>query len=292
MIRSMTGFGSARATSGDEEVAVEIRAVNHKYCEVKARLPRELGALEPDLVKQIKERLTRGGLDVFVRRTRAGASTVTPRVDLALAREYAKLFESVGRELQLEGKVSLREVLQAEGVVSVEERAVDLEAAGLAIADATKHALDELVKMREREGKSLAEDLLTRASLMRDHAALINLAAPKMVAAYRDRLAARVKELSQGVPADPARLAQEVALFADRCDIAEELTRLASHLDQFEKLVLGDEPAGRRMEFLVQEMGREVNTTGSKSQSADIAATVVALKAELERIREQVANVE
>ncbi len=288
----MTGFGTGRAKSKDEEILVEVRSVNHKYCEVKARLPRELSALEHELVKQVKERLHRGGIDVFVRRTPIGASLLRPKVDLALAHEYARLFESVGQSLELDGKVPLHLVLEAEGVVSLEDRALDLEATGGVLAEAAEIALHDLVKMREREGKALAEALLAHASLMRDHEALISEAAHRMLEGYRDRLAIRAKELSQGIPIDPARLAQEVALFADRCDIEEELTRLASHLDQFEKLVLGDAPAGRRMEFLVQEMGREVNTTGSKSQSADIASTVVALKAELERIREQVANVE
>ena len=288
----MTGFGSGRAKSKDEEILVEVRSVNHKYCEVKARLPRELAPLEHELLKQIKERLHRGSIDVFVRRTLIGASTLRPKVDLALAQEYARLFESVGQALELAGKAPLQLVLESEGVVSLEDRSLDLAATGAVLAEAAEVALHDLVKMREREGKSLAEALLAHASLMRDHEALISEAAPRMLEGYRDRLAIRAKELSQGIPIDPSRLAQEVALFADRCDIEEELTRLASHLDQFEKLVMGDEPAGRRMEFLVQEMGREVNTTGSKSQSADIAGTVVALKAELERIREQVANVE
>ncbi len=289
----MTGFGSGRAKSSGEEILVEVRSVNHKYCDVKARLPRELSALEHELVKQVKARLHRGGVDVFVKRSALGESTLHPKVDMALAQEYARLFETVGHDLAIGGgKLPLELVLQAEGVVTLEDRSLNLDSARALLAEATQLALDDLVKMREREGKSLAEALLAHASQMRDHELLISEAAPRMIESYRDRLAIRIKELTQGIPLDPARLAQEVAIFADRCDIAEELNRLASHLDQFEKLVLGDEPAGRRMEFLVQEMGREVNTTGSKSQSADIAGTVVALKAELERIREQVANVE
>jgi uncharacterized protein (TIGR00255 family) len=293
MIRSMTGFGAGRAKEGDEEISVEIRSVNHKYCEVKVRLPREFNPLEADLSRTVKDKLHRGGIDVYVKRLSGPERTILqPKVDLALAREYLTVFGNLRKELKLEGQVPFTTLLEAQGVLTVEDRPTDIEQAKKALFAAAQKALEELVHMREREGKILAEDLLARASLMRDHAALIGEAAPKMVVAYRDKLHLRVKELAGGLVLDPARVAQEVALFAERCDIAEELTRLASHLDQFEKLVLGDEPAGRRMEFLVQEMGREVNTTGSKSQSAEIAATVVSLKAELERIREQVANVE
>jgi uncharacterized protein (TIGR00255 family) len=293
MIRSMTGFGAGRAKQGEEEISVEIRSVNGKFCEVKARLPRELMAFEVALVNQVKTRLARGGVDVYVRRLGgAGRSTLAPRADIALAKEYAQIYTQLGRDLGAPGGIPLAQILQAEGVITLEERPANPEDASQALTAAATLALDELVKMREQEGKALAEDLLARASLLRENAHHIAEKAPDMVAHYRDRLAIRVKELSQGIAVDPARLAQEVALFADRCDIAEELTRLSSHLDQFERLVLGDEPAGRRMEFLVQEMGREVNTTGSKSQSADIATTVVGLKAELERIKEQVANVE
>lgn len=294
MIRSMTGFGAGRAKVGDEEVAVELRSVNGKFCEVKARLPREYQALEVDIAKQIKARLTRGGVEVFVKRLSGSArSAVQPRIDLALAHEYAGLYEQLAKELSLPAeKPSVSALLAHEGVLLLEERETDLDLAGEAVRLALDDALAELEKMREREGKALAEDLLARATHLRDHAALVAQQAPKVIEAYKARLQARIQELSAGVGVDPARLAQEVAIFADKSDVAEELTRLASHLDQFEKLCIGDEPAGRRMEFLVQEMGREVNTTGSKSQSAEIASTVVELKAELERIREQVANVE
>jgi len=293
MIRSMTGFGSGHGKAGEEEISVEIRSVNAKFCEVKVRLPRELAALENEVTKQVKQKLQRGGIEVNVRRLAGDRAAVMPRVDLALAQEYATLYMQLAHELELPiEKPNVRDILASEGVLSLEERPTDLAEAGEALRKATELALAELSKMREREGKSLAEDLLARASHLRDHGAAIGKQAPKVVAIYRERLAARMKELLGDATVDPARIAQEAALFADKADVAEELTRLVSHLDQFEKLVLGDEPAGRRMEFLVQEMMREVNTTGSKSPSAEIAGVVVELKAELERVREQVANVE
>jgi uncharacterized protein (TIGR00255 family) len=291
MIRSMTGFGAGRAAHGDEEIDVEVRAVNHKFCEVKVRLPRELAAIELVLGRAVKDRLARGGIDVSVRRGAAHA-TVVPRVDPELAAQYARAFREVQARLGLAGALELRDVLAAEGVVHLEERAVDVEAGRQAALAALGGALDALVEMRAREGAALARDLEGRLAQVEAHAAEVEALAPASIEHYRARLQERVAEVARGFTPDPARLAQEVALFADRMDVAEEITRLRSHVAQVRALLAGDEPAGRKMEFVVQEMHREANTIGSKSQSAAIAATVVALKAEIERLREQVQNVE
>ena len=195
-------------------------------------------------------------------------------------------------ELGLSGELTLHDLVGLEGVVGLSEIVADPEPAAKALEGALADALDALDDMRRREGEALARDLSVRLGAVETGAAAIRAAAPQSVEAYRERLAARVAELSRGVPADPARLAQEVAFFAERVDVSEELTRLASHLAQLRALVASDAPAGRRLEFLVQEVNREVNTVGSKSQNAGIAAQVVELKAELERVREQIANVE
>jgi uncharacterized protein (TIGR00255 family) len=287
----MTGFGAGRGTAGDESFDVEIRSVNHKYCEVKVRLPREMGALEPEVVRLVKERLARGGVEVALRRG-GGRGALAPRVDADLAAGYARAFEELRRRLGLAGEVTLASVLQAEGVVGLEERAVDLEAARGAAAAALARALDELAAMREREGEALARDLAARLATVEGLVATVEEASPRSVEHVRARLAERVQELSRGLAPDPVRLATEVALFADRVDVSEEATRLRSHLAQMRGLLASREPAGRKMDFLVQEMHREANTIGSKSQSADVAGAVVALKAEIERMREQVQNVE
>jgi len=291
MIRSMTGFGSGRGGGAGEEIDAEVRSVNHKYCEVKVRLPRELAALEVELVRQVKERLARGGIEVTMRRG-AVRRAIAPRVDLELAADYARAFEEVRRRLGLTGEVSLDAVLGAEGVVTLEERTVDLDAARPGAAEALAKALAELTDMREREGAALARDLEGRLAVVESFVDRVSSLSPGSVEVYRDRLAERVQELSRGLAPDPMRLATEVALFADRVDVSEEVTRLRSHLAQMRDLLSGGEPAGRKMDFLVQEMHREVNTIGSKSQSAEIAASVVSLKAEVERMREQVQNVE
>ena len=291
MIRSMTGFGTGHAAEGGEEIDVEVRSVNHKFCEVKVRLPRELGPLENDVARAVKERLARGGVEVVLRRG-GGRGTLAPRVDVALAEAYARAFEAIRERLGSPDPVRLADVLAAEGVVTVEERAVDLEAVRGAAMRALDQALAALGAMRAREGEALGRDLEGRLALVGTLVAEIEGYAPQSLEHYRLRLKERMEELARGFIPDPARLAQEVALFADRTDVAEEVTRLKSHLEQARALLRGGEPAGRKAEFLVQEMHREVNTIGSKSQSGEIASRVVALKAELERLREQIQNVE
>jgi uncharacterized protein (TIGR00255 family) len=292
LIRSMTGFGAGRGEAGGEAVAVELRAVNGKFCEVKPRLPRELTALEPDLTRTIKGRVSRGVIDVFVRRENGSARGVSPRADIALAGAYAKAFRELKDALGLAGELTVQDLASMEGVISLGESAPDPVAAAGALQHALSAALDALDQMRRREGEALARDVLGRLDTIEQGAAEVARLAPLQVQAVRDRLSTRIAELTRGTPLDPARLAQEVALFADRTDVAEELTRLASHLSQARGLIASDAPAGRKLEFLVQEVNREINTIGSKSQHAGIATLVVTLKAELERIREQVQNVE
>ena len=288
----MTGFGQGRGESQGEAVSVELRSVNGKFCEVKPRLPRELAPLEAELVKTVKARLSRGVVDVFVRRETASARGMMPRVDLPLAAAYTKALRELKTELGLSGEPSVSDLAQLDGVLSLAEAAPDAAALQPALTAALQGALEALEAMRKREGEALARDMLARFDAIEKGAAEVKRLSPLQVEAQRDRLSARVAELSRGMALDPSRLAQEVALFADRTDVAEELTRLASHLEQLRALVASDVPAGRKLEFLVQEVNREINTIGSKSQHAGIASLIVDLKAELERVREQVQNVE
>ena len=288
----MTGFGAGRAQAGDESIAVEIKSLNHKFCEVKARLPRELGALETSVVKLAKERIARGAVEMTVRRQPASGVSSTPVVDLALAKEYARAYRELADGLGLSDRPTLQQLATQPGVIRVEERVAALDQAEEALRRAMELALGALLKMREVEGKALADDLNLRLGNVEALCAAVAAEAPRSLVDYRARLARRVAELNEGTDVEPQRLAQEVAVFAERTDVAEEAARLQSHLAQFRALMQSSEPAGRKMDFLVQEMHREVNTTGSKSQSREISAKVVDLKAELERLREQVQNVE
>ena len=292
MIRSMTGFGQGRGQSGAETVSVELRSVNGKFCDVKPHLPRELAPLEPELVRRIKARVARGVLDVHVRREADGGRGLLPRADLALAAAYVKALRELKEELGLAGEPTVSDLAGLEGVISLREATPDLEAAQAALAQALEAALDAHDEMRRREGAALERDLASRLDAVDRAGKIIGELAPQSVELTRERLTARIAELSRGGPVDPQRLAQEVAFFADRTDVAEELTRLASHLLQLRALLGQDAPSGRRLEFLIQEVNREVNTVGSKSQHAGISAQVVEVKAELERVREQIQNIE
>jgi uncharacterized protein (TIGR00255 family) len=288
----MTGFGSGRARVQDEELTVELKSLNHKFCEVKVRLPRELSALEPLVTKAVKDRLARGAVEVSVRRQTPGATASAPQVDLALAREYHRALTELAQAISSREPIALRDVASLPGVLRIEERGIDAESAQRALEQALAEALEKIGEMRVKEGEAIRADLEARLALLEAGAARLEALAPRQVAEYRKRLEDRLAELARGVALDPQRLAQEVAYMAERTDVAEEMTRLRSHFGQFRALIASGEPAGRKMDFLVQEMHREVNTTGSKSQHPEISNNIVAMKAELERVREQVQNVE
>lgn len=291
MIRSMTGFGAARGEAGPESLSIELRSVNAKFCEVKARFPRELSSLEAELVKVIKARIQRGSIDAFVRRENSTTHGLSPQIDFTLAAAYVRSLRALRDGLGLSGEPSVNDIAAYEGVMRLGESAPDIAQVASALQHALSGALGALEEMRVREGEALARDLAARFDTIERGAQQISLLVPDQIHAARERLQRRIGELTS-TPIDPGRLAQEVALIADRTDVAEELTRLASHLSQARGLIASDAPAGRKLEFLVQEVNREINTIGSKSQHAAIAALVVEMKAELERVREQVQNVE
>ena len=292
MLKSMTGFGTGRSRAGDEELSVEVRAVNHKHLEVKVRLPRELAALEAGVVKAVRSRCARGAVDVAVRRSASTVTGAVPTVDAAMARAWREALRTVARAAELADTPTASQIASQPGVVRMEEPVTDLALAEGSLERALTEALDALVAARMREGRALEADLSARLERVATLAAEVAALAPRTVETYRARLQERVADLLKGAPIDEARLVQEVALFAERTDVAEEATRLQAHLAAFRSFLASSEPAGRKMDFLVQEMHREVNTTGSKSQSTDISTRIVELKAELERIREQVQNVE
>lgn len=291
-MRSMTGFGAGRGSAGGEEVSVEVRAVNHKFCEVKPRLPRELAALEAEVTRMVRERLHRGAVEVTVRRSPGEKAALEVKADLALAREYVNAMRSLQSALSVDGGVSVAALAQMEGVLAVSERPADLASATRALAGALSEALAQVEAMRDVEGAALGRDIGARLEVLEGSTQGLRALAPQAVASHHERLTARVAQLAGQAGVDPVRVAQEVAILADRSDISEELARLESHLGQFRAMAAASEPAGRRLDFLVQEMHREANTIGSKSQSAEITNLVVTIKAEIEKLREQVQNIE
>ena len=290
-MRSMTGCGRSQQREGAWEVTVELKAVNHRFLDIACRLPRSLAFLEEIVRKTLNARLRRGHVDVFVTVARTDASDRQVQVDEALAAAYrdaaVRLAEVLGRAQRLD----LAQLMAMEGVVTVTESDMDEEAVSAACRRAMDEAIDQLCAMREREGESLRADLtvhLDAAAALREN---ILLRAPKVVEDYRTRLQQRLAQLgADGV--EPQRVAQEVAIMADRCAIDEELSRLESHIGQLRAYLDTKGEIGKKLDFLIQEMNREANTIGSKASDAQIAQQVVDLKSEIEKLREQVQNIE
>ncbi|MCL2179472.1 MAG: YicC family protein [Proteobacteria bacterium] len=291
MILSMTGFGAAKALLGAEELLVELRSVNHKYCDIRVRLPKELAACEAPLVRFLKAKLSRGAIEVFVKHSQESVALSSPQADFALLQSYRKLFEEMRQVLGAPLELNLKDWLLLPGVLKLEETPYDTEVAAVALQKALEEALGQLLEMRRAEGEAICVDIRQRLSNVGAHVQKLETLSASAIQDFRSRLEARLSELL-ATPMEPQRLMQEVVVFAERTDVAEELTRLKTHCMQMETLLGAGEPVGRRLDFLLQEMGREINTIGSKSQHSEISLLVIEVKAELERIREQVQNVE
>ncbi|PAW73404.1 MAG: YicC family protein [Pedosphaera sp. Tous-C6FEB] len=289
----MTGYGRGECARDGFKVTVELSAVNRKSGEITLSLPRDLEPLEAQVRDEINKRVSRGRLNVRVAVHEGEDAGATAQVNTALAKAYAAEFAKLATELNLTGGVTLEALMRAPGVLEVDGEAVDAEAYWPAVQAALLQGLEALVKMREREGEHLATDLAERIELIRAAAGRIGAQAPLVQVQFRARLLERIKAAGlEGIAADDERMLKEVVLFADRSDITEELTRLQSHFKQFADCLKAKEPVGRTLDFLSQEMNREINTIGSKAQDAVISREVVQVKAELERFREQVQNVE
>ncbi len=293
MVKSMTGFGRGECKAQSFQYTIEARSVNHRYLEVKARLPRRLAALEPLVQREVQRWCARGRVDIGVTEREVVPRPRTLRVDRTLAAEYLRALRELQSEFGLAGEVSVEVVSGFRDILAVEEPAEeDAQAAWGEVRAALEVALQALEAMRTAEGEALARELGARLGEVAGQVAQVRRRAPEVVAAYRERLAQRIAALLDGRAMDPGRLEQEVALLADRSDISEECARLESHLDQFRAILDEPGPQGRRLDFLCQEIHREANTLGAKACDAAMAQVVVAIKTEVERLREQVQNVE
>lgn len=293
-MKSMTGYGRGECAANGLKISVEVSSVNRRQSEVSINLPRELEVLEAQVRDEVNKVVSRGRLTVRVAVHSANPNEAgKAQINTALAKEYAKELQKLAQDLKLSGSVSLDLIMRAPGVLQPTEDFAEAEDLWPAVEKALKSALATLIKMREREGAHLAKDLTGRMNLIRKSWSKVAKQAPQAVKRYREQLQQRIKNAGLEMPAvDDERLLKEVVLFADRSDISEELTRLESHFQQFEHCTKSAEPVGRMLDFLAQEMNREINTIGSKSNDAVISSEVVVLKAELEKFREQVQNVE
>jgi len=293
-MKSMTGYGRGECARDGFKVTVELGAVNRRQSEISVNLPRELEMLEAPTRDAINARVARGRVTARISIHAAeGKISAQMHINEELAKAYATVLGRLAKQLKLSGGVTLDQIVRAPGVFQSDEELVEAEKIWPAVDKALKQALDGLVKMREREGGHLAQDLQGRITVMRQSVEKIQKQAPLTAENYRKQLLERVRAVGiESIPPDDERLLKEVVLFADRSDITEELTRLQSHFQQFEDCRKSKEPVGRTLDFLAQEMNREINTIGSKANDAIISREVVNLKAELERFREQVQNVE
>lgn len=288
----MTGYGRASCEFEGRRLVVELRSVNHRYLEVKLRLPWSDPALEAKITGLVRAKVERGVVSLAVR-DEGGGLAQTVRADVELARSYARAFDKLRAELGLGEPVSLELLAAQPGVLALGQEVEDTERLWQALLPALHQALAGLIDSRTREGRALADDLQARARALKLLAAELVGLTKSTPDVYRRRLEERLERALAPGEVDPARLAQEVAILAERVDVAEELTRLQAHLSELERLLANETAvAGRRLDFVTQELNREVNTIGAKSQSAPVTSKVVDAKAEIERMREQIQNVE
>jgi uncharacterized protein (TIGR00255 family) len=292
MIRSMTGYGQGQATVQGRRLEMELRSVNHRFCEITLKLPKPLVFLEPEIKKRLKERFPRGRLDLLVTLNETKESARRLEIDLPLAKQYRRALQELKSRLKVKGDINLALLTDFRNLITVEERPSGSKRLIPAFYRLLEQAVNRLDHMRQREGRMLARDLASRLEQISKSVGLIKRRVPGVLTEYRERLKKRVKWLTKGTPLDSQRLEQEVALYATRCDITEEMTRIESHLSQFRAMIKSHKAVGRSLDFLTQEMHREINTTGSKANDANISRQVIFIKSELERLREQIQNIE
>jgi len=291
-MRSMTGYGRGQSVHQGAKFTVELNSVNRKQSDVVVSLPRELVELEPRVRDTINTEVTRGRLTVVIAFHAGAGAPQSMALDRVLARSYLKAMRDLQSELQVPGEINIETILRAPGVLKAPEEQLAPDEVWPSVEAALKAALADLLKMREAEGRHLARDLEKRMKIVRECVRKVKKIVPGVVKRYRETLQERIQRAGIELPIDDERLVKEVVVFADKSDVTEELTRLESHFEQFAAHLKKDEPVGRTLEFMCQEIGREFNTLGAKANDVEISQLVVTCKAEMEKIREQVANIE
>ncbi|MFE8699017.1 YicC/YloC family endoribonuclease [Cytobacillus sp. FJAT-54145] len=291
MVLSMTGFGRSKRELNQFSVNVEVKTVNHRFSEYNIRMPRELLNIEDKLKKELAQYISRGRAEVFVTLEGEAVANRKVTIDWDLLDEYHQYIVEIQKKYNIAQDITIRDLLNREDFVIIEEEEAGNEEVEVLVLEAVKEAALQLKKMRVSEGEALKQDILGHLNQLDLKVHQITEYAPNVVRYYAERLKKRMQEFSEG-QIDEYRIVNEVAIFADKADINEELTRLHSHIEQFTKTLDLDEPIGRKLDFLLQEMNREVNTIGSKANDSSIATEVVEMKSLLEKMKEQVQNIE
>ena len=292
MIRSMTGYGSAELERSGQRLTAEVRSVNHRFCEVSLRGPKVALAFEDQIRQLIQERFSRGKFNLTITWVGAGEQGEVLKLNEPVAQRYVDLMSRLKERFALAGEIDIRTVASLPDLFTWEHTAMSDEESWSLVKDVVERSCDSMNLMKDREGAALARDFDKRLTVIREELDKVSVRAPLRPQEAKERMVARIKPLLDDIEMDPIRIAQEVALLADRLDCTEECVRLAAHLDQFRHLIENNEFAGRKLNFLLQEMNREANTIGSKANDVEIGHAVIVMKEEIERIREQVQNAE
>lgn len=292
MIKSMTGFGRAQETVDGMTVTVELKSVNHRYFEFTAKVPRTYGFLEEKLKSFLNARVSRGKMECYVSSENLEESDMEVIVNPSLAKGYVDALRTLSETFGLKEDYSAISIAKFPDVLTLRKAPADEEKIWNAVQKVTELAVERFVTMRETEGEKLRADILSKADTILEHVAFVESRSPQTVREYHEKLRQRMEELLENTQVDEQRLLTEAAVFADKVAVDEETVRLRSHISQLREFLNADEPIGRKLDFLVQEMNRESNTIGSKAQDVEIAKRVIAIKAEVEKIREQVQNIE
>lgn len=292
MIKSMTGFGRVQDTVDGMNVTVELRSVNHRYFEFTAKVPRTYGFLEEKLKTFTNSLVSRGKVECYVAVEQLEESETTVSVNASLAKGYVDALRQLSEMFDLSADVSAAALSRYPDVLVLQKTAADEERIWNAVRSVVEKAVRRFIEMRETEGAKLKADILSRADTILEHVAFVETRSPQTVKEYNEKLKQRMEELLGNTQIDEQRLLTEAAIFADKIAVDEETVRLRSHISQLRTFMEADEPIGRKLDFLVQEINREANTIGSKAQDVEIAKRVIAVKAEVEKIREQVQNIE
>lgn len=292
MIKSMTGYGCAKGQAEGLSISVELKSVNNKFLDVAVRVPRSFLFAEEAVKSAVQAHISRGKVDVFVTVDSSEAEEMTIKVNEPLLKGYIDAIRHISEEYALENDLTALSVSRFPDVLTVEKKDLDADAISAAISEITEAALCDYDAMRMREGEKLKDDVLSRLDTIERLVAAVEAEAPKTVAEYRARLEQKMAEVLGAAGIDEGRILAEAAIFADHIAVDEETVRLRSHMAQLKTMINGSSPIGRKIDFLIQEFNREANTIGSKCQNSDIAHVVVDLKSEIEKIREQIQNIE
>ena len=292
MIKSMTGYGSAKGTAGDLEISIEVKSVNNRYLDASVRMPRSFLFADEMVKSHVQKHISRGKVDVFISVDSSAANNMTVKVNEGLLKGYLDAIGHISAEYGLPNDLTAVSISRFPDILSVEKADLDAEAISAGIVAVAEEALADFDSMRQREGEKLCADVLAKLETIESLVCEVEKESPKTVEAYRNRLREKMTELLGTAGVDENRILAEAAIFSDRIAVDEETVRLRSHMSQLRSMLKGASPIGRKIDFLIQEFNREANTIGSKCQNSDIAHVVVDLKSEIEKIREQIQNIE